>query len=117
MIKVVWLLKRAPHLTLEEFRQWWIEEHAPLVAGKQQPQLRKYRISVRDSDVDTLAGAPSADCDWDGFAEQWFDSEEAFNQVYGRHSAHETRDDTDRHVSKLARIFVTEHAYVEPGAV
>ncbi|GAA3470550.1 EthD domain-containing protein [Nonomuraea roseola] len=87
MIKLVWLLKRAPLLTLEEFRRWWIEEHAPLVAGRQQPPRRKNRISARDGDTDTLAGAPSADCGWDGFAEQRFDSEEAFGHLAGRHAA------------------------------
>ena len=29
MIKVMWFVKRADHLTLEEFERWWTETHAP----------------------------------------------------------------------------------------
>jgi hypothetical protein len=112
VIKVMWFLKRAPHLSLEEFRAWWIDDHAHLIAAKQQPQLRRYLIDVRDREVDSLAGRAPDECEWDGVAEQWFESEEAFNDVYGRPSAHETRDDTTAHVSKMARLVVTEHVYV-----
>jgi hypothetical protein len=29
VIKVMWFVKRADHLTLEEFERWWTETHAP----------------------------------------------------------------------------------------
>ena len=46
--------------------------------------------------------------DWDGVAEQWFESEEGFNEVYGRPSASDTREDTLNHVSRFERIIVRE---------
>ncbi|WP_433207164.1 EthD domain-containing protein [Nocardia sp. CA-107356] len=112
MIKVIWLLRRADHLTLDEFRDWWINNHAHLVASEQKSQLRGYSISVRSSDEDALAGRPNSDTDWDGIAEQWFDDGDAFNAVYGRPEAQVTRSDTDDHVSRLSRIIVTEHTYI-----
>ena len=28
MVKVVWFLKKADHLSMDEFRRWWLSEHA-----------------------------------------------------------------------------------------
>ena len=39
MIKVMWFLKRAEHLSLAEFRRWWLEEHVPDIIADQQPLL------------------------------------------------------------------------------
>ena len=32
MIKLVFCLRRLPHLSREEFQRYWREQHAPLVA-------------------------------------------------------------------------------------
>lgn len=107
MIKVMWLLKRAEGVPLEEFARWW-EEHLQLVADRQQPQLVRYVVNIRTDDEDRLAGRPDEPADWDGVAEQWFASEQAFDEVYGRPAAAETRDDTLAHVARLQRIVVRE---------
>jgi hypothetical protein len=70
-------------------------------------------VNIRTSDTDTLAGHPGTDCGWDGVAEQWFADEAAFEQVYGRPSAAETRADTLAHVSRFERLFVHEIAVIE----
>ena len=57
MVKVMWFLKRADHLTLEEFSRWWLEEHALDVAHHQSPHLRRYVVNVRTED----SGLPAAD--------------------------------------------------------
>jgi hypothetical protein len=46
-------------------------------------------------------------------AEQWFADEAAFEQVYGRPSAAETRADTLAHVSRFERLFVHEIPVIE----
>jgi hypothetical protein len=107
MIKVMWFLQRRQGLSLSEFAAWW-EEHLHMIAERQQPQLVRYTVNIRVSDDDNLAGRPDAACDWDGVAEQWFESEEGFNEVYGRPSASDTREDTLNHVSRFERIIVRE---------
>lgn len=114
MLKVIWFLRRAPHLTLAEFAEWW-EEHLALVADRQQPQLLRYVVNIRTSDDDRLAGRPPDETDWDGVAEQWFADEASFDAVYGRAAASETRDDTTAHVSALARLVVREIPVLPAG--
>ena len=107
MLKVMWFLKRAEGITLEEFDTWW-REHLHMIADRQRPQLLRYTVSIRMSDADNRAGHPGAECEWDGVAEQWFADEAAFDEVYGRPAAAETRADTLAHVSRFERLFVHE---------
>lgn len=108
MIKVMWLLKRAEHLTLAEFRTWWLEHHAPDIAADQKPYLKRYVVDARIDDDTPFAGRPAGECPWDGIAEQWFETVEAYNAVYAR-SNRPTRQDTLAHTSAFQRIVVEEH--------
>jgi uncharacterized protein (TIGR02118 family) len=104
MVKIVWLLKKAPHLTDDQFVDWWLNSHAP--HARQAPGLRRYVVNIgRD---DTLAGKPATDCEWDGVAEQWFDDDDALNAAYSRPVSAEIRKDTMAHVARLERIIVRE---------
>ena len=109
MIKVMWFLKRAEHLSLEEFSRWWLEEHAFDVAHHQSPHLRRYVVNVRTEDPGLPAAAPDG-FDWDGVAEQWFDSVEAYKTAYSADPS-PPRADTLAHTSRFARMVVTEQAY------
>ncbi len=106
MIKVVWFLKRAQHLSLDDFRRWWLTEHCHDVARAQAPYLLRYVVNVRTNE-DDLAGKPADEPEWDGIAEQWFADAAAFNAVYGRPSP--TRGDTLANTSRFQRLIVTEH--------
>lgn len=106
MIKVMWFLKRKEHLSLEEFRRWWLDRHAPMIEETQRPHLLRYVVNVR-TDTDDLPGKPQSPSDWDGVAEQWFATEADFKAIYGR-AVSPTRADTLAHVSRLERIIVTE---------
>jgi hypothetical protein len=106
MIKVMWFLKKADHLTLPEFRKWWLEDHAPLVRKTQSPYLKKYIVNILVDD-DMLPGKPGAISDWDGIAEQWFETAADMAAVYGRAESL-TRRDTLAHTSRLERIVVEE---------
>jgi EthD domain len=104
MVKVLWFLKRAPHLSPEEFRAWW-EVHAQDIIRHQGPYMQRYTVNFRVPDAH-LAGAASPS-DWDGVAEQWFPDAESFNAWYGRAES-PTRADTLAHTSRLERLIVEE---------
>jgi hypothetical protein len=109
MIKVMWFLKRAEGMSLEAFRQWWLERHALDVARHQAPHLLRYVVNVR-TDAGGLGGGTSDNAEWDGVAEQWFADAAAYNAVYNGASS-PTRGDTLAHTSRFARIVVTEHEF------
>jgi hypothetical protein len=115
MIKVMWFLKRADHLSLEEFHRWWTETHAPAVVAAQRPYLKRYVIDLRWPD-DPLPGKPADEMDWDGVAEQWFETEDDFKAVYARATVSPTRADTLKHVSRHARMLVRENPVEVRGA-
>ena len=108
MIKVMWFLKRAPHLSLEEFGHWWRNVHAPDIIADQSPHLKRYVIDLRVADDSRLAGKPATEPDWDGIAEQWFATEADYNAVYAR-TDRPTRADTLAHTSAFQRLVVHEH--------
>jgi hypothetical protein len=117
MIKVIWFLRRADHLSRGEFRSWWLERHVPAIIEAQRPHLKRYVVNIRDAQEDTLPGRPAAASDWDGCAEQWFETEEAFRAVYGRSTPSPTRADTMAHVGRFERLIVREHEIdLGPGA-
>jgi hypothetical protein len=110
MIKVLWFLRRAEHLSLDEFRDWWLNRHAPMILDAQRPHLMKYVVNVRWEE-DFLPGKPTGELDWDGCAEQWFASESDFLAVYGKTAPSATRADLLQHVSRHARLVVREHQF------
>ena len=79
MVKLTFALRRAPHLSREEFQRYWQEQHAPLVAKHREALgIRRY-VQVHTLDVpanDALRGSRGAPSEYDGVAELWFDSAE-----------------------------------------
>jgi hypothetical protein len=108
MIKVMWFLKRAAHLTQAEFADWWLNHHAKDIAADQAPYLRRYVIDLRVEDDTALAGRPAGEPEWDGIAEQWFATEADYNAVYSR-TERPTRADTLAHTSAFQRLVVREY--------
>lgn len=69
MFTVVWLVKKRPDLSQEEFARYWIEEHTPITAAT--PGMRSYRcypMIAHDGDISPL----------DGIAYATFDDEAAW---------------------------------------
>ncbi len=85
MIRLVFLIRRQPHLTLEEFHTYWRDEHGPLAAFHQQHLgIVRYTQSHRleDASNDRMAEARGGmEPPYDGVAELWFRSEEAFAEA------------------------------------
>lgn len=114
MVKVIWLLKRAEHLSLEEFRRSRLERHAPWLMELQRPYPVRYVVNIRGAETDLLPGSPAMECDRDGCAEQWFASEVDLGTVYGCSTPSPTRADTLAHVSRCERVIVREHVAIDP---
>ncbi len=77
MIKLMFCLRRAPHLTREQFQDYWRNHHAPLVAARARA-LGVVRYVQCHSLADDLAaplsrsrGSPEP---YDGVAELWWPS-------------------------------------------
>jgi len=85
MICIVFLLRRRPDLSVDEFHRYWLEEHGPLVRGH-----AAALVIVRYSQLHSLDPATSdllragRDCEpapWDGVAVVWFESVDALAEI------------------------------------
>ena len=83
MIKLVFCLRRKPGTTRQEFQRYWREQHATLVAERAEVLgIRRY-VQDHTADLDALHEALQArnggsPVPYDGVAELWFDSTDAF---------------------------------------
>jgi uncharacterized protein (TIGR02118 family) len=70
MVKAFNFFKRKPGLSVEDFRSYWLNEHAAVI--RKIPELRKYIASI------TLPSAyRNREPLYDGISEAWFDDEDA----------------------------------------
>lgn len=80
MIKFVFSLKRKPGMSEEEFHDYWLNQHGPLVREyKDAFNIRRYvQVHLADTDLnDGLASARGSEPRYfDGVAELWWDSEQ-----------------------------------------
>ncbi|WP_374470319.1 EthD domain-containing protein [Phenylobacterium sp.] len=80
MIKLTFCLRRLPHLSREQFQDYWLNIHGPLVASVAETlQIRRY-VQLHSLSAELNAGiraAREAPEEYDGVAELWFDSLEA----------------------------------------
>jgi len=99
MFKVMIGLERREDLTPEQFREWWLTEHAPL--ARSLPGVRRIRFNVME------AGP------FDGIAELWFDSAEAMTAAYATEAGERAAADSLAHVRARIRMPVAEHAILD----
>lgn len=102
MYKVIGILKRPDGMAFEDFRRWWLEEHAPRV--QKWPGLSGYTINL----------ALSGDEAFDGVAEVWFDSEESARRVFETPQGGAARDSATSG-SAASVIFLAEEHVIVPG--
>jgi uncharacterized protein (TIGR02118 family) len=104
--KAVILLSRRDDMTHEQFRAWWLEEHAPLAA--QLPGVRRIVFNAVAPDMaDDVANTGV-----DGVSELWFDDEAAFTAAYATDLGKQVAADSMAHVRSRVRLFVTAHVVV-----
>ncbi len=97
--KAVILLARRDDMTADEFRNWWLNDHAPL--ARQLPGVRKIVFNVCQDNTDT-----------DGISELWFDSEADFVAAYDTELGRRVASDSLAHVRSRTRMFVHENVVV-----
>ena len=81
MLKLTFCLRRLPSLSLEEFQDYWLNKHGPLVRSLQPAlgmvryvQLHRLPGDLGDG-IRRVRGAPEP---YDGVAELWWESEETW---------------------------------------
>jgi len=101
MWKLTFVLRRAPHLTREEFQRYWRETHAPLVEKHRAALgIRRY-VQVHTADVPANAGlraSRGAPPEYDGVAEIWFDSPDFPTTEAAIHAGAELLEDERRFI-------------------
>lgn len=102
MFKAIILLTRGADQSPVDFRQWWLEHHAPL--ARQLPGLRGLTFNLVAPDLNGPEDLP-----YDGVSELWFDSREAFDAAYASEIGKRVASDSLQHVSGRLRLFVEEH--------
>jgi uncharacterized protein (TIGR02118 family) len=95
MVKVFSLIKRREDLTLDEFRTWALEEHAP--KGRSLPRLRRYTMSVIE-----------ADDPYHAVSELYFDDEDAFKAAFASEAGKAAGADVAAHASSRVRLVTRE---------
>lgn len=94
-MKVMVGLIRREDMSRDDFRRWWIDEHAPL--ARTLPGVRRIRFNVLDDD------AP-----FDGIAELWFDSAQAADAAYATDIGKAVAADSIAHVASRVRMLADE---------
>lgn len=80
MIKLTFCLVRLPHLSREEFQDYWLNKHGPLVRSvmdtlkiRRYVQLHSFGPEVSEG----IRASRQAPAEYDGVAQLWWDSFEA----------------------------------------
>ena len=126
MIKFVMCLCRHPEMTREQFQEYWLNQHGPLVRSRaKELNIRRYVQS--HTTVAGLGEAVSAargmrqTAGYDGVAELWWDSVEQMQEAAGSAAgldANQVLLEDERKFIDLeaSTIFFTEeHEVVSPG--
>jgi len=78
MIRLVFLMRRKPELSLEEFQRYWRDRHAPLVASfATRLKLLRYVQVHTLADVQLEGPRGEMEPPYDGVAELWWQNEES----------------------------------------
>ncbi|MWG32923.1 EthD family reductase [Halomarina oriensis] len=102
MHKLVFGLSRAEGMSVQEFREYWLDEHAPVAS--ELPGLRRYTVSF-PTDPDRSQ--------YDGFAQLYFDDEVALQAAMDSTEGGETaRDLANFTGDSMLQMVVEEHVVV-----
>ena len=100
MFKLLGILKRPDGMEFEEFKAWWLEQHAPKV--KQWPGLVEYRINF----------SLTPDERFDGVAEVWFQTRAEMEAVFGTAEGERARASATSGSGDLLILLTEEHVIV-----
>ena len=104
MHKIMVYLKRRADLDRPAFFSWWLGGHRQL--AEKIPGLRRYTISLEADGEDGL---------FDGMAELWFEDVAAAAAGFASLEGRAAGADAQAHVSRLERLGLSEHKFVDTG--
>lgn len=107
MIKLIAFLKRKPGMTMEEFKQRWVEEHTKISARL--PGLLGYRINIA-----TERQEKGREPLFDGTAELWWNSIEEMEASFATEIGAAAGADGDAFTELRVHLY-TEEFIVVPG--
>ena len=102
MLKVFSLIKRREDLSLDEFRTWILEQHAP--KGRELPGMREYKVSVIEQD--------DPDLPYHAVTELYFDDEDAFKAAFASEAGKAAGADVAAHASDRVRLLTRENRII-----
>ena len=100
MIKAIYLIRRKPGMSREDFHRYWRDVHGTIAARI--PGMRRY--------VQCHAIKSGADAGYDGAAEAWFDDMEAVQRAVASPEYAAAREDEGRFIDleRTTLIFAEE---------
>jgi uncharacterized protein (TIGR02118 family) len=101
-VKLIALLKAKPGISREQFKQRWLDGHAPLTLRFK--NLKGYRINVAIDDYQELEG----ELPYDGTAELWWDSLEEMHEDFASAEAATAVADADTFTVVRTHIYTEE---------
>jgi uncharacterized protein (TIGR02118 family) len=102
VLKVFSLIKRREDMSLDEFRDCILNEHAP--KGRELPGLRQYHVSVIDDDDPALP--------YHAVTELYFDDEDAFKAAFASDAGKAAGADVAAHASDRVRLLTSEEKII-----
>lgn len=117
MIKLVYCLRRMPHLTRDEFQKYWRETHGPLVRERARTLgIKRYvQVHTLDSPLNAALAASRGISEepFDGVAELWWESPDTLSASAateeGRQAGRELLEDERNFIDfERSVIFVAE---------
>ena len=120
MIKLVFCLRRLPHLSREGFQRYWLDTHGPLVR-ELAPALGVKRYvqvhTVTSAFSEAMRRHRGAPEDFDGVAELWWDSLDdlvaAFGSEEGQQANATLAEDEARFIDlERSSLFLTEEQVI-----
>ena len=119
MIKLIYCVRRLPHLSMAEFQSHWLEHHSQF--GPRVKSIRRYvqyHVLQEDPIREVMAQAGVSKVEpFDGVAIAWFDSLEAMRKdLTGDTAVAEALEDEKHFIdhSRTAACVAEEHVVVEP---
>ena len=98
MLKAIYLIRRKPGMSVEDFHRYWREVHGAIAARI--PGLRRY------VQCHAVAGPTGGEPDYDGAAEVWFDDMDALRRAAASPEYAVAREDERRFIDLERSILI-----------